>query len=115
MEKQDADKLIQTLEDGLKVYEDVKEAKESGDKITWAEGGALVIKHGGKAIRFISSLDELKNELIDLDAEETKDLMAIAMDHFGGTDEVKAALEKIALGAGNLNQGIQELIANKVS
>jgi len=113
MKKEDVDKLVQTLEDGLTVFEDVMEAKKSDDKITFAEGGMLVVKHGGKAIRLISSLNELWDEVVDLDGEETKTVAEIVAEHFGTSEDVKTAIENIATGAGYLNQGIQELVASK--
>ena len=107
MKKENIDKLKEAIEDGLKVFEDIKEAKESDDKITLLEGGTLVVKHGGKAIRLFSSIQEIGDEIADLDGEEAQELSQL----FGGSTEAKEAIGDIAKGSGYLNQGIQKLIA----
>jgi ABC-type proline/glycine betaine transport system ATPase subunit len=112
---QDIDKLKQTIEDGLVMYQDISDALKSGDKITLLEGGALALKHGGKAIRVISSIKEISQEVADLDGEEAAELVELLTAEFGESDEAKAAFEDIAIGAGHLNQGIQKLIALKNS
>lgn len=109
MKKEDIDKTKESLLDGLEIYEDIKKASESGDKLTWLEGGTLVIKHGRKAIKFVAALKEIGDEIVDLDGEEAFELSQL----FGGTDEAKEAIGDIAKGAGYLNQGIQKLILLK--
>jgi hypothetical protein len=104
------DKLKQALDDGITVYQDVADALESDDKITLLEGGTLVFKHGGKAIRLIGSLKEIGEEAKDLDGEEASELVQQLVEAFGGTPEAEEALNDIAIGAGRLNQGIQKLI-----
>lgn len=111
--KQDIDKIKDAIEDGLIVVEDVQADLESDGKITWLEGGALFVKHGGKAIRLIGAISEIKDEVVDLDGEETSEIAAMLVDHFGGSTEAKEAIDDIATGAGLLNQGIQKLIALK--
>lgn len=111
--KEDIDKILRTIEDVLIVYPDVVEAKISDDKITLLEGGALFIKHSGKAFRFVAAVPEIGCEIIDLDSGETTEIFDKLSAHFGGTEEVNAALRKIANGTGELNQGIQDLIEAK--
>ena len=113
MEKVGIENLKQAIEDVLEVIPDVKEAKESGGKITLLEGGTLVFKHGGKAIRFISSVEEIANEVVDIDDVEASEVFDQLQSHFGGSDEAKAAIKKIVAGAANISQGIQGLIALK--
>jgi hypothetical protein len=110
---EDIDKLKRTIEDGLEVYQDVVAAKETEDKITLAEGGMLVIKHAGKAVRFVSAIPELGKEVADLDGAELEELVADIAEHFGGSEESIEAIGDIATGAGYMNQGIQKLIALK--
>jgi hypothetical protein len=111
--KTDIDKLKKALEDSLKVYEDIEQAKKDDDKITFMEGGMLVIKHGGKALRLISSLKEIGEEIKDIDGEEATELSLLIADEFGGSASAKEAISDIAEGAGLLNQGIQKLILLK--
>lgn len=113
MQKEDIDKLKAALEDGLLVYEDVEKALEDDDKISWVEGGTLVVKHGGKAIRLIGSLKEISREIVDIDHAEASELVQLITDEFGGSPEAKEAIIEIAEGAGKLNQGVQKLIALK--
>lgn len=107
------EKIKQTIEDVLEVIPDIKEAQESGDKITLMEGGMLVIKHGGKAIRFISGITDIAKEVVDIDDVEASELFDQLQEHFGGSEEAKAAIKKIVTGAANISQGIQGLIALK--
>ena len=109
MKKEDIDKTKESLEDGIEIFMDIKEAAESGDKLTWLEGGTLVIKHGRKAIKFIAALKEIGAEITDVDGEEALELSQL----FGNSEEAKEAIGDIAKGAGYLNQGIQKLIELK--
>lgn len=113
MEQLGIDKIQQTIEDIIEVVPDVESALESDDKITWAEGGMLVIQHGGKVVRFFGSIVTIGKQIIDIDSEEATKLFEQLQSHFGGTDDVKAAIKKIISGAANVSQGIQELIASK--
>jgi len=109
---QDIDKLKDAIEDGLTVYTAIKEDLTDG-KLSIVEGASLVLSHGGKAIRLISSLKEIADEVKDLDGDEMEQLTELIAAKFGGSDASVSAIEKIAIGAGYLNQGIQELIAAK--
>lgn len=111
--KEDIDKLKQTIEDGLIIFQDIEKALADDNKIDIVEGSTLVIKHGGKALRFISSLRELGEEIIDIDGVELSSLVSKLLERFGGSKEIKEALNDIALGSGILNQGIQKMIAIK--
>lgn len=113
MIKEDIDKLTRTIKDGITVYEDVVKAKESDDKITLMEGGLLVVEHAGKAVRFISAIPELANEVVDIDSEEAVVIVEDIATHFGGSEEALDAITDIAEGMGKMNQGIQKLIALK--
>ena len=113
METQDIDKLKKAIENAIEIYPDVIEAVESGDKLTFLEGGGLFLKHGGKLFKFAASIPEIGKELIDLDTEETTEVFNIIADHLGGSDEIKEALLKVAQGAAKLKEGIIELIEIK--
>jgi len=106
MKKEDIDKTKESLEDGVEIFKDIKEAKESGDGITWLEGGTLVVKHGRKAIKFIGAIKEIGDEIVDMDGEEALELSQL----FGGSKEAREAIGDISKGAGYLNQGIQKLL-----
>jgi len=111
---QDIDKLKQTIEDGIEVFEAIQEDLKD-DKLSLIEGASLVIAHGGKAVRFIGSIKEIAEEVKDVDGEEMKQLIEELSDKFGASEDVKDAIEQIAIGAGYLNAGIQKLIKNKES
>lgn len=106
---EDIDKTLRTIDEGVEVYRDVKEAKEDG-KITLIEGGELVVKHSGKAVRFIGSLSEIGDELTDIDGEESEEIFEKIATLFGASDEAVEAIGKIAEGAGLIKEGIEELI-----
>jgi len=110
--KQDTDKLKEAIEDGIVVYEAIKEDLKDG-KISLTEGISLAFNHSGKAVRFIGSIKEIAEEIKDLDGEEVKEIIDELSDKFGGSEEAKDAIEQIAIGAGYLNDGIQKLIAIK--
>ena len=107
---QDIDKLKRSIEDGITVYNAIEEDLKDG-KLSLIEGASLVLAHGGKAMRLISCLKELGEEIKDLDENETTEIVEMLIDKFGGSDEAKEAITLIAKGAGNLNQGIQKLIS----
>lgn len=113
MKKEDIDKTIKALEDGLIIFEDIKKAKKSDDKITMLEGGGLARKHARKSISFVASISEIVDEIIDLDGAETSELAEKLITHFGGSQEIIEAINDIAEGAGKLNQGIQKLVSIK--
>ena len=107
------DKIKQTIDDVLEIIPDIQAAKESDDKITIMEGGVLAIKHGGKAIRFFSSVEDIAKEVINIDDVEASELFDQLQDHFGGSDEAKAAIKEIVSGAASISQGVQGLIKLK--
>lgn len=108
--KEDIDKIVEVLDDALKVVEDVKKAKEDDDKISLLEGGMIVVQHGGKAVRFVSVLPELADEFVDIDGEETSEIAQKLIDYFGASDEAQDAILDITEGAGLINAGVQKLI-----
>lgn len=111
MVKQDYDKTKQLIEDTIEVYQDVEKKLADDGKISWVEGSSLVIAHGLKAVRTISSIKEIGQEIVDTDDQEAAESAQLLIDHFGGTEEAKEAIILISEGAGKINQGIQKLIA----
>lgn len=111
MQKQDIDKTKKVIEDGLIVYTDVKEALESDNKISFIEGSTLAMKHAGKLINLIRTIQEIGKEIVDIDSEEASELTQLLTDEFGGSEATEEAILDIVTGAGYLNQGIQKLIA----
>lgn len=109
MKKEDIDKLERSLNDGIEIWEDVEKAKEDDGVIDWGEKGMIFVKHGHKGLRFAGSLKELADEVIDLDGTEAQ----LLAEKFGNSAEAKEAIGLIANGAGDINQGIQKLIALK--
>lgn len=112
MKTEDIDKLKQSIDDGLVIAEDVDKALEDG-KISFVEGSSLVLKHAVKAVRFVSNIKEIGQEIADLDGEEAAEVGRILTLHFGGSEEASEAIQNVLVGVGNLNQGIQKLIALK--
>src|SRR4030043_1420812 len=98
---EDTDKIERTIEDVFEIIPDIEKANED-DKISLMEGGTLVIKHGGKAIRFITSFKEIAKEVIDIDDVESSVIYDKLVVHFGGSDEAKAAVKKIVIGVANI-------------
>jgi hypothetical protein len=113
MDKLGIEKTKQAIEDGLIVYEDVKKALEDDNKVSLMEGGVLAIKHSGKLIRLITSIQEIGKEVVDIDSAEAAELTGLLTEAFGGSEAAEEAVLDIATGAGYLNQGIQKLIALK--
>lgn len=110
--KKGIENLKEVIEDVLVIIPDVKAADDDG-KISLLEGGSLVLKHGGKAIRFVSGIGEIAKELIDVDDVEASEIFDQLQEHFGGSDEAKAAIKKLITGAASISQGIQGLIELK--
>ena len=110
MKKEDIDKLEKSINDALLIMPDVEEAKKSDDKISLMEGGMLVIRHGGKAINFISNIQEIANEIIDLDVFEAEKIYNSVSKTFGGNEDSKEAIRNIVIGAASISQGIQKLL-----
>lgn len=113
MQKVGIDNFQKAIESLLVIVPDVREAKLSDGKITWLEGGVLAVKHGGKAVAIISTIDEIGLEIIDLDGEEAQKVYDQLSVFFGGSEKVKAAIKKIISGLADVSQGIQELIEEK--
>lgn len=109
MEKLGIEKLKQAIEDVLEIIPDVKAAKEDG-KINWLEAGSLVLKHGGKAVRFISNIEDIGKEVIDLDSPEAEEIFNELKESFGGSDESKENIKKIVAGLAGISQGLQGLL-----
>ena len=114
MKTEDIDKLKQSIEDGLVIAEDVEIALKDG-KISFIEGSTLVVKHAVKAVHFVANIKEIGQEIADLDGEEAAEVGKILTDHFGGSPEADEAIQNVMLGVGNMNQGIQKLIAIRKS
>ena len=111
LQQENIDKLMETIKEVPEVYQDIKKAKESGNKITWAEGGAIAIKHGGKAIRFISNLQEIGNEVIDLESDEAQELIdGIKAIYTPNDPLVESGAESIIKGMVYLKEGIECLV-----
>lgn len=109
--KEDVDKIVQTLKDIPIIYADVAEAKESGDEVTWIEGGTLVVKHGGKLIRFVSSLEEIVEELKDLTTEETSEIIKVIEESYEvSNDQLKIGIMKLIQGAVYIKEGSELVI-----
>jgi hypothetical protein len=106
---QDFDKTIETIETILDITEDVEKDLEDG-KLSFAEGTGLVFKYGLKAVKTVGNIKEIGQELADIDDEEASEATGIIVDHFGGSEEVKAALKKITSGSALVYEGTKALI-----
>jgi predicted Mrr-cat superfamily restriction endonuclease len=107
---EDLDKTIEAIETILDITEDVEKDLEDS-KLSLAEGGTLILKHGVKAVKTVANLKEIGKELKDIDSEEMTDASGIIIYHFGGSEEAKAALKKMSAGAAQIYEGTKELIA----
>jgi hypothetical protein len=106
---QDFDKTIEAVETILDITQEVQKDLEDG-KLSIAEGATLVVKHGVQAVKTIANLKEIGAELLDLESDEAAEVTGIVVEHFGGSDEAKEALEAIAAGAATMYRGISKLI-----
>ena len=115
--KTDYDKTEQLIDDVLVIIEDVQkktdEESAGGSKIVWTESLDLVISHGVKAVRSISSMKEIAAEIIDTDEEEAEAAAEKIAAKFGGSKEAIEAIKLISGGAASISQGIQILIELK--
>lgn len=114
-EKKDYDKTLSAIEALCNVIEDVDNARaeesNGGDKIVFTETTAIVVKNSIPVIKAISNFKEIIEEVKDTDAEELSEAASIIIDQFGGGDEAKEALKKVAEGTALQYAGVKELIA----
>lgn len=107
---QDVDKLVQAIKDGVIVYADYKEKKENDGKVDLTEAGVLAITHAGKALRFVSNLQEIGNELIDIEAKEGADISKALTDSFTtGNPYVVEGVNNTIKGIVFLKDGLETL------
>jgi hypothetical protein len=108
--KTDVDKIVRTIEDSVPVYQDVKKDMEDG-KISWLEGGELIIKHGGKAIRLFTSIKEIGQEIADLEPEEAEQVMNEIAEAYGqGDPNATEGAKHIVKGLAEIRTGIEMLV-----
>ena len=112
MEKHGIETLKITIEDVITVVEDIDEALEDG-KLSLIEGATIVLKDGGKAIRIVKVIKDIKDEVVDLDDVEAAEIFDEVSAHFGGSEQSKVAIRHIVEGAAKMSQGIQSLIELK--
>lgn len=113
MKAEDVDKLIRAIDDSAEVYKDVKKDLEDG-KISWLEGGELVVKHGAKAVRTVVAAKEIGQEVADLDPSEADAVItAIAEKYGAGKPEAVEAAKHVLRGLTELRIGIEGIIAIK--
>lgn len=109
---EDVDKTKQSLLDGVVIYQDFQKQKEDDGKVSLVEGGVLFVKHSGKALRFVNSLREIGEEMIDADEKEVEELIEAL--NFSPKDPlVKSGISKIAKGSAQVKEGIRDLIEYK--
>lgn len=106
----DYDKTMQLIDDVLTIVEDTEKKLADDGEISWVEGGALVLAHGLKAVKTISNIKEIGQEIIDTDeAEATLAAEKIAAE-FTDSPEAVEAIKQISAGIAGISQGIQKLI-----
>lgn len=110
MKKEDVDKIVEAIKDSVPVYKDVKAAMEDG-KITWVEGGSLIIEHGGKAVRLVMAAKEIGCEIADLEPEEAEEVIKAIVEAYGGDESTMEGVKHIAKGLAELRTGLEILIA----
>jgi len=114
-EKTDYDKTLSAIEALCNVIEDVDAARDvestGGEKIVFTETTGIVVKNSIPVIKAISNFKEIIEEVKDTDADELSEAATIIIDKFGGGDEAKEALKKVAEGTALQYAGVKELIA----
>ncbi|MFA5300998.1 MAG: hypothetical protein WC389_22625 [Lutibacter sp.] len=111
MEKENIDKLVRSIKDGVGIYQDVKKAKEDDGKISFVEGSEIVLKNAGKAVRFISSINEIGKEVVDLESDEAAELVeALVLIYDFDDPLIKSGSTKILEGLLKLKEGIEEIV-----
>jgi len=107
------DKTVFALTSLVDIYKDVKEAKESEDKITMIEGGTLFVKHAGKAFKIVSAIQEIGEEIKDIDTKEGGELVRAVMnayDQEGKYDNIEDASVELLQGILLVKSGIEKLL-----
>jgi len=113
--KEDVDKLVRTIEDFGEVYSDYKRAKEDDDKVSFMEwvtvvGGPNV----GKVTRFVSAIGEIKDEILDFESDEGKEVWeAFKQVYDPANPYIDEGIEKILEGMLKLKEGITLLLQAK--
>lgn len=114
MQKEDVDKIVRTIQDIPPVFEDIGKAAADGDGISLAEGGVLVIKHGGKALRFLSAIREIGRELADCDPEEAEIIIDEIGKTVGGDNELAIdGAKDIAAGSVRIKNGVVKILESR--
>ena len=106
---EDFDKTLDLIETICDITEDVEKDLEDG-KISFTEGAGIALKYGVKAVKAISNIKEISAELSDIDSAEAGQAAEIVLARFGGSEEAKAAIKKMAEGAAALYEGAKVLI-----
>jgi len=110
MIKEDIDKTLSAIADGIEINNDIEKALEGDDHLSLLEGGTLFIKHAGKAFRFVKCLREIGNEIVDIDTDESDEVINALSEVYDPQNPlVKSGIRKIVLGAVNIKEGIREL------
>jgi len=114
MIKEDIDKTLSAIADGIEVSNDIEKALEDDNRISLMEGGTLFLKHGGKAFRFVRGLREMGNEIVDIDSDEADEIINALSEVYNPDDPlVKSGMRKLFLGAVNIKEGIRDLAESK--
>ena len=106
---EDFDKTLEAIETICDITEDVQKDLEDR-KLSLVEGGTLAVKYGLKAVKIVGNIKEIGIELADVDSEEASEATQIVLEHFGGSDEAKEAIKKIATGSAMVYEGTKTLL-----
>jgi predicted methyltransferase len=110
MKTEDVDKIVQTINDSVPVYEDVKKDLEDG-KISFIEAGTLVVKHGGKALRLIAAAKEIGQEVADLTGDEAEIVINTIAEAYGqGNSKAFEGAKHLVKGLAEIRTGMEILL-----
>jgi hypothetical protein len=110
--------IARTIDDVATVITDVKKAREEesagGKKITLSELLGLVVSHSGKAVKLAQSIDEITDELADLEAKESPELVeALKKLYDPANPYVASGGEKMITGILWIKEGAEDLAKAK--
>lgn len=116
--EQDIDKIVQSINDGVEVYKDFKDAKAEdspgGVKIKISEVISIAVSNLGKAMNFFNSLSEIKDELVDLEAMEAPELVDALKSIYDPTNPyIDSGATKLITGILYLKEGIEDVVKAK--
>ncbi len=111
IQQEDVDKILRTIEESKPVFVDVDKALEDGNFNWLTEGGPILVKHGGKALRLVQSAREIGREIADLDGDEAEVVLNAFAEAYAGDNSKKfEGAKHIVKGLAEIRTGIIILV-----